>query len=139
MLGAYVLGDQLEKLGYDPETEIGLNGGQIVCVRHEVEVGPLAGATVKLGLNNAHLFPLLAPTGPLVSPRILPINRYGSKHPYDKIHPAETGNLWDPGGDWQYWSRPFWDWEDSDRNALAYMGHVRELFATLPGDLQPPR
>lgn len=134
-----MLEDQLEKLGYESEIKPGLNGGKIVCVRHEVEVGPLTGTIVRLGLNNAHLFPLLAPTGPLVSPRILPINPYGCKHPYDKIHPAETGGFWDPEGLWQYWSRPFWDWPGSERNALAYMGHVRELFATLPIDLQPPR
>jgi hypothetical protein len=136
VLGAYVLEDQLEELGYEPEIKLGLKGGRIVCVRHEVEVGPLAGATVRLGLNNAHLFPLLAPTGPLVSPPLLPINRFGSKHPYDKIYPADTGGLWDPEGVWQYWSRPFPDWEGSDRNAPAYMAHVRKLFATLPDDLQ---
>lgn len=113
-----------------------MNGGAIVCISHEVEVGPLAGAMVRLGLNNAHWFPLLAPTGLLVSPHLLPINRFGSKHPHDKIHPAETGDLWDPEGVWQYWSRPFVGWEGSDRNARAYMNHhVRKLFATLPDDL----
>ncbi len=136
MLGAYVLGDQLENLGYEPEIKPSLKGGKIVCVRHEVEVGPLAGTTVRLGLNNAHFFPLLAPTGLLVSPQLLPMKPDGVKHPYDRVFPADTGDLWDPEGVWQYWSRPFPDWESSERNALAYMEHVRKLFATLPDDLQ---
>jgi len=137
MLGAYVLSDQLEKLGYEPEIKPSLKGGKIVCVRHEVEVGPLAGTTVRLGLNNAHFFPLLAPTGLLVSPRLLPFNLYISEKPYSKIYPAETGDLWDPEGAWQYWSRPFVDWEGSDRDARIYINHhVRKLFAALPNDLQ---
>lgn len=135
MFGAYVLGDQLAAMGYEPEIKR-TPDTTIVLFHHRVEVGPLTGDTVRLGLNSADLFPLIAPTGPLVSPRLLPINRYGSKHPYDKIHPAEIGGLWDPEGVWQYWSRPFPGWEHSDRNAVAYMEHVRKLFATLPDDLQ---
>lgn len=136
MLGHYALADQLEEMGYEPEVKGALKGGTIVCVRHEVEVGPYAGMVVRLGLNNAHWFPLLAPTGVLVSPQLLPIRPFGHEHPYDRIYPAEVGDLWDPAGVWQYWSRPFVNWERSDRNARAYIDrHVRKLFATLPDDL----
>lgn len=50
----------------------------------------------------------------------------------------EAPNL---GPDWEYWSRPIMAaWPNTDRTVLAYMGHVRHLFDTLPDDLnQLPR
>lgn len=131
MFGGYIFEEQLRELGY----KLKRRPEGVLIFDYEVEVGPLAGDQIKLGFYPPALYPLTPPTGPLVSPRILPINRYGSKHPFDKIHPARIGGLRDPNEEWQYWSRPFPDWPSSDRNARSYMSHVRRLFADLPDDL----
>ena len=132
---------QLEEMGYEPEL---LNGGaalagDVLVFEYQVEAGPLAGERVKLALRPPPDFPMTPPGGPLVSPRVLPINpNQGSGHPRGAVHVAETGGLSDPGGDWEYWSRPFPTppgWASTKRDVRAYMGHVRTLFATLPHDL----
>jgi len=32
------------------------------------------------------------------------------------------------GEGWQYWSRPYNGWAQSERNARAYMRHIKHLF-----------
>ena len=141
MVGTQAFMAQLEAMGYEPEL---LNGGaalsgDVLVFEYEVEAGPLAGERVRLGLRPPTDFPMTPPGGPLVSPRILPINpNQGSGHPRGAVHVAETGGLHDPGGDWEYWSRPFPTppgWASTKRDVRAYLGHVRTLFATLPHDL----
>lgn len=132
---------QLEELGYEIEVLTGnaVKSGEVLVFEYEVELGPLAGETVKLGLKPPPDFPLSPPGGPLVSPRILPINQDGSLgHPRGAVHMAETGGLRDPEGKWEYWSRPYPNppgWNTSTRDVRSYLGHVRTLFATLPHDL----
>lgn len=121
--------DQLKGLGYDPEVKT----NDIVIFEYTVEVGPLTGETVRLGLRLPPDLPLNPPAGPCVSPRILPLTRPGQSadHPYGGVHEAN-----DMGPDFEYWSRPFPGWPQTIRSAAAYMGHIRNLFATLPDDLQ---
>lgn len=141
MVGIQAFRAQLEEMGYEPEL---LNGGaalsgDVLVFEYEVEAGPLAGERVRLGLRPPPDFPMTPPGGPLVSPRILPINlNQGSGHPRGAVHLAETGGLRDPEGNWEYWSRPFPTppgWASTKRDVRAYLGHVRTLFATLPHDL----
>ncbi len=141
MVGTQTFIAQLEELGYEPELLTGsvAPSGDVLVFEYEVEAGPLAGQLVKLGLRPPPDFPMTPPSGPLVSPRILPINpNQGSGHPRGAVHVAETGGLSDPEGVWEYWSRPFPPlpgWAASRRDVRAYLGHVRTLFAALPHDL----
>ena len=46
-------------------------------------------------------------------------------HPVGGIHESPFGP------EWQYWSRPIKHWNETPRNATAYMAHIRRLFDTL--------
>jgi hypothetical protein len=122
----------LRELGHDPSTpEPGF-----VAFTYEIEVGPLTGEAVELGVKPTDNLTMAPPGGILVRPHLLPLNPDGSQgHPYGAVHPASTGGVNDPS--WQYWSRPHPHWAATDRTVKAYMqGHVRNLFARLPDDLQ---
>lgn len=98
----------------------------IVTFRFVVPVGPRCGEEIQIGFQVPPDFPMSPPSGPHVSPRILPIHPDQSVgHPIGGVHESPIGP------DWEYWSRPFPDWPNTDRNARAYMAHVRHLFATL--------
>ncbi len=114
------------------EFEPALRGDGLVGFDYEVEVGPLAGRTVKLALQVPGDWPASPPGGPMVSPRLLPINTDAAMgHPYGAVHEAPQ-----LGPDWQYWSRPFTvHWPHTDRSVDAYLGHIRRLFDTLPEEL----
>lgn len=122
----------LRELGYQPSTpEPGF-----VAFSYEVEVGSLAGEPLELGVRPSDNLTIAPPGGILVRPHLLPLNSDGSQgHPYGAVHQAGTGGVSDPS--WQYWSRPHPDWAATDRTVKAYLhGHVRNLFAHLPNDLQ---
>jgi hypothetical protein len=117
----------LKALGYEPQ----LRADGLVVFDYEIEVGPLAGKVIKLALAVPGDWPATPPSGPNVSPRLLPINTDGAPgHPFGAVH--EAPHL---GPDWQYWSRPFPSWPQTDRTVGAYRCHLRRLFDTLPYDL----
>ena len=120
--------DQLQGLGYESE----IRPNDIIVFNYTVEVGPLTGGRVRIGLRLPPDLPLNPPGGPCVSPRILPLHPDQSVgHPRGGVHAAD-----DVGADFEYWSRPFPGWPNTVRSAAAYMGHIRNLFATLPDDIQ---
>ena len=126
--------DQLRALGYEPSV---VQIPDIVAFPYEIEVGPLAGETIMLAFKVPRDFGLTPPSGPLVSPHVMPItNGAGGGHPHGAVHPAGVGGLNDPGGTWQYWSRPFPNWPNTSRDVAAYLTHIRRLFDTLPDDLK---
>lgn len=129
MVGVDGFVDGLRALGYQPEHR----GGDLVVFNYEVEVGPMAGGRVTLALHVPGDWPASPPSGPIVAPRLLPINPDGAKgHPYGAVHEAP-----DLGSAWEYWSRPFANsWPQTDRSVLAYLSHIRHLFDTLPDDLE---
>lgn len=122
----------LRALGYEPDHR----GSGLVVFDYEVEVGPAVGLTVQLALRVPPDWPVSPPGGPLVSPRLLAINPDGSRsHPYGGIHEAP-----DLGPTWEYWSRPFASsWPSTDRSVVAYFGHLRRLFDTLPDEVRSLR
>jgi hypothetical protein len=95
---------------------------QFVMFPWTVPVGRLVGAKITLAFQVNGMNP---PGGPHVSPRLLPMNPVAGKHPNGGIHPSDLGD------NWQYWSRPFPNWAETDRSGRAYMAHIRHLFATL--------
>lgn len=111
---------QLKKLGYDISPEA--NNGFVVF-DYEIEIGKLAGQKIKIALQVTDDFPLNPPGGPHVSPQLHPI------HPgQDLPHPKGAVHASTLGPDWEYWSRPFQNWTQTDHSVRAYMAFIRRLF-----------
>src|SRR4051794_34946620 len=98
---------QLRELGFAVEEK----ATDKIAFKYTVPVGKFAGQTVALGFVVPSDFPTTSPSGPHVWPRILPLNSEGD-HPTGRIHKSEQF-----GDDWEYWSRPFPGWKDTDRTA----------------------
>jgi hypothetical protein len=122
-MGPADLTAQLRVLGYEV-TEV---DGDRVSFTYEIEVGSRAGEEVTLGFVLPGDFPASPPSGPHVSPRLLPLRSDG-EHPTGRIHESPQF-----GEAFEYWSRPFptGEWAKSKRNAATYMAFIRGLFASL--------
>lgn len=113
---------QLRDLGY-PIEDLGNNK---VAFKYKIPIGRLADQEVQLGFLVGDDFPAAPPSGPHVSPRLLPINPGGGSHPNCGVHASDQF-----GPNWEYWSRPFPDWGRTDHSVRTYMAFVRLLFETL--------
>jgi len=115
--------DGLAALGYEVrEPQVG-----VAEFDYAIEVGRCQGQTVCLAFAVPQDFPLSCPSGPNISPRLVPLHpAQDVGHPIGGVHEAPQF-----GDEWQYWSRPFPDWAASERTVRAYMAHIRRLFATL--------
>jgi len=115
--------DGLRALGHAVE-ELPNN---LIIMPYTVPVGPRMGEHIRLGFTVPTDWPLTPPSGPCVSPRIVPIHPDQSVgHPVGGVHEADHF-----GPDWQYWSRPIPHWHTTDRSVRAYMAHISRLFGTL--------
>lgn len=112
--------DQLKTLGFAPE-DLGANR---VCFPYSIPVGKFIDQQIRLGFVVNEDFPANPPGGLHVSPHLLPINPSGT-HPAGGVHDNREF-----GAGWQYWSRPFQEWANTDRSVRVYMAHIRNLFAT---------
>ena len=112
---------QLKDLGY--EVEVFPDGR--VAFPYVIPCGRLAGQEIKLGFIVPGSFPAHSPSGPHVSPRLLPLQS-GGQHPTGGIHESSQFGL-----DWEYWSRPLNHWNKTKRTVKDVMAHVRRLFDTL--------
>ena len=110
----------LQDLGY----EVADHGEGRLAFPYAVEVGRFAGQTIQLGFIVGDDFPAVPPSGPHLSPQLLPMNTGTNVHPHGGIHSSPFGE------GWEYWSRPFADWAKGDRCVRAYMAFVRRLFHT---------
>ncbi len=120
---------ELAELGYEPEDR----DGSFVAFDYVVEVGGHIGETVKVAIQVPPDWPMSPPSGPFVSPRLLPINpSTGRGRPWDAVHEAQGRGISDPDGVWEYWSRPYTAWPTTDRTVKAYLRHLRTLFAEIP-------
>lgn len=124
--GVDVFVEGLKALGYSP---VALPGKpDHIIFDYEVQDGRFKGEKVRHGFIVPSDFPITPPSGPHVSPQVLPINTSGT-HPAGAIHhsqaqPFEEG----VGGQWEYWSRPFMDWAQSKKSVAAYMSHIWRLW-----------
>lgn len=117
--GHEAFADELRKLGITVEETL---SGNRVIIEYEPSTGRFRGQHLRLGFEVPPNFPRTPPGGPHVSPALLPINRTAARHP-DKVLPSAFGN------DWQYWSRPFPNW--NGRGGVArYLAFVDKLFDT---------
>ena len=112
---------QLQALGHQVQ-DLGQNR---LSFPYTVPVGKFADREIQLGFIVADDFPMNAPSGPHISPPPLPFHpQQNVPHPVGGVHPSPFGQ------DWQYWSRPFHPWPQTDRTVKAYMAFIRQLFAT---------
>lgn len=118
----------LQRLGY--ELEVGPQN--FVSFDYEIQMGPLRGRRIRLGFQDPSQFPMNPPGGPCVSPRLLPLQA-GHIPPLQGIHALPTAI--DPEGAWEYWSRPFHEWNKTSRSVTDYLAHVNALFDGLPSDV----
>lgn len=120
--------DELEALGYEVEVT-----DPFVIIDYTIDIGPLDGTEIRLGLDGSG-HPYSPPSGPFISPWLLPLRPDGSPSPRGGVHDARGRNFpLAADGTWQYWSRPFNEWAQHGRTAAAYLDvHMRRLFAQLP-------
>jgi hypothetical protein len=120
----------LRVLGYEPTLlEQALDH---VVFDYPVEIGRFKGQTVRLGFIVPQDFPNTPPSGPHVSPQILPIHPSNNvPHPAGGVHQGMSQNFTQHGGgQWEYWSRPCPNWVQSKKNVTTYMGHIWRLWET---------
>jgi hypothetical protein len=111
--------DQLRALEYAVEER----DENRLAFRYTVGVGKFRGQEIWLGFVVSEDFPLSPPSGPHVSPRLLPLHPGNDlPHPLGGVHESPFGP------DWEYWSRPFPGWAMTDRTVVTYLGHIRDLF-----------
>jgi Prokaryotic E2 family E len=112
---------QLQTLGFSVQD----CGGDRLSFNYVVPVGKFADRQIQLGFIVSDDFPMNPPSGPHLSPPLLPRHPGGDlPHPAGGVHESPFGS------DWQYWSRPFSEWSQTDRSVRAYMAFIRNLFLT---------
>lgn len=99
-----------------------LNDNRIIFP-YVIPCGRFKDQAIKIGIEVPLDFPLTPPSGPHISPHLLPLNSSAPRHP-ERV--AESSF----GPEWQYWSRPFLGWSNTDRTVKTYMAHIRHLFDT---------
>ena len=97
-------------------------GQDRVLFPYKIPVGKFMGREIVLGFEVHDDFPGNCPGGPHIKAKLLP-NKSGGQHPDGGIHESEKF-----GSEWQYWSRPFEDWNKGEKTAKRYMEHIRRLF-----------
>lgn len=97
-----------------------------ISCEYEIKVGPFSGRLVSIAFQVDDSFPMNAPGGPHFKPLLLPKTGGGGSHPYGAIHDSPLGP------EWEYWSRPFKDWNRTDKTVKTYMAHIRNLLTTIP-------
>ncbi|MHB1777990.1 MAG: hypothetical protein ACYCU7_18685 [Acidimicrobiales bacterium] len=118
----------LRELGYEPM--IPSEYPDHIVFDYEVQIGRFAGRKMRIGLVVPSDWPLTPPGGPHVSPRLHPPRSDGA-HPTGHIFPDHSKNFASViGGDWQYWSRPFPNWNTAKKTADTYMAYIWKLWET---------
>ncbi len=117
-IGIIELQRQLTELGLQPE----ILNNVYVAFKFKVPHGRFRGQEIEIALE-APQFPLNPPSGPYIKPHLMPFTGGGGVHPTGGIHQR---NL--PTEEWQYWSRPFSNWNNSEKNAKEYLAFIRTLF-----------
>lgn len=125
MFGKQAFSEGLKELGYVPE-DLGENR---LAFEYTIGAGRFKDKVIKVGVEVPTDFNVTCPTGPHISPRLIPINPSGAAN--DRA--AESQNF---GAEWQYLSRPFADqrqegWNRTNRDVKAYLRHVKRILETL--------
>jgi hypothetical protein len=106
----------LQELGYKTSEQ----DGNKVYIEYTAPVGKNIGKKALLGFIVDNSFPMNCPTGP-----------HFKGLDGDWIHPPNNVNDSEFGSGWKYWSRPFPEWNASDRTVKSYLGHIKNLLNKL--------
>lgn len=101
------------------------HGGGRVSFPYTIPCGKFADQAITLGFIVPGDFLLTPPSGPHLSPPLLPLNPESGPHPSHGVHESPAF-----GAGWQYWSRPLNHWAQTNRTVKDVMAHVRHLFDT---------
>lgn len=115
-MGTAEFKEQLLALGYEPQEP----SPNKICFIFVVEGGKNHGKKVWLGFDKLQDFPMNCPHGP----HFKPIDD-GWLNPPDGIHQ----NRFDTG--WVHWSRPFEEWNTTNKTVKEYLAHIKNLLVTL--------
>ena len=113
---------QLHALSYKVEELT----SEFVTIDYEIPLGKFQGQNVTMAFQVDDSFPMTPPPGPHFKPLLLPITGGSDAHPFGAIHSSALGT------DWEYWSRPFKDWNRTDKTVRTYLAHIKNLLATIP-------
>lgn len=123
MFGKEAFVQGLQELGYTTEDF----GPTRVVFSYTIKEGRFKDRAIKLGIDVPADFNVTCPTGPHISPCLIPINPNGTGNDRAANSPF--------GAEWQYLSRPFRDqqlgWNRTSRDVKAYLHHVRQILNTL--------
>lgn len=124
MFGKEAFSEGLKQLGSVPED----GKDNRLTFKYTIGAGRFKDMVITVGIEVPADFNVTCPTGPHISPRLIPINPNAAGN--DRS--AESPNF---GSDWQYLSRPFVDqqagWNRTSRNVKAYMQHIKRILDTL--------
>jgi hypothetical protein len=109
--------NQLNALGYSTQ-EL---SNSFVVFEYAIPIGRNSNKLVDIAFQVTNDFPMNCPPGP----HFKSIGIEGWCEPRNNIHASPLGN------DWRYWSRPFPDWNRTERSAKSYMAHIKNLLAKL--------
>jgi hypothetical protein len=120
--------EELRELGYEVDNSPHPQAPENVVARFpfQIPLGTHAGEQITLAFIVPPDYPMTCPSGPYMTPLVLPLNTSTNEPPYGGVSDA-SGTF---GAGWEYWSRPYQDngWAKSERNAKAYMRHIKHLF-----------
>jgi hypothetical protein len=123
MFGKQPFIDGLKQLGYGPDDR----GDSRVGFSYAIGAGRFQGKVITVGIEVPADFNVTCPTGPHISPRLIPINTGAPGNDRAAESPF--------GPEWQYLSRPFVDqaegWNRTTRDVKAYLKHVKRILETL--------
>jgi len=109
---------QLRELGFAVDEQ----PNDRISFTYIVGHGRFEGREVRLGFHVPPDFPRTPPSGPHISPRLLPLNPNAAAHP-DRVHESDFGQ------DWEYLSRPYQAWTGK-RTVAQYLAYIEKLLAT---------
>ena len=109
---------ELRELKYDPI----LYPNGFVGFKYTIPHGRFRNQEVEIVLE-VKQFPDIPPSGPYIKPYLLPITGNAGTHPFGGIHQRNI-----PSVEFQYWSRPFPEWDKTDKNMQVYLAFLRTLF-----------
>ena len=113
--------DQLKALGFTAQEP----DASRLYFEYVVPVGKNIGKRILLGFEVAGDFPMNCPTGP----HIKSVDAGWHEHPQNISDSPFNSALGTSG--WRYWSRPFKDWNRSEKTVKAYLAHIKNIMMTV--------
>lgn len=124
MFGKSAFVEGLKALGFDPEDR----GDNRLAFKYTIGAGRFKDRIITVGIDVPADFDVTCPTGPHITPRLIPINTGAMGNAR-----AADSNF---GPEWEYLSRPFSDpqqsgWGRTNRDVKAYLKHIKRILEGL--------